>query len=73
MIDSLSGYTSPSMITEPAIRDSLNEFIARTLEGFSTPGSDVAKYFASPDVAISGSGWTSTSWVLTRHEAVSQG
>ena len=56
MIDSLSGYTSPSMITEPAIRDSLNEFIARTLEGFSTPGSDVAKYFASPDVAISGSG-----------------
>jgi len=56
LIASLSGYTSPSMITDAAVRDSLNAFIALTLEGFSTPGSDVAKYFASPDVAISGSG-----------------
>ena len=56
MIDRLPGYTSPSMITDTAIRDSLNAFIARTLDGFSTPGSDVAKYFASPDVAIAGSG-----------------
>lgn len=56
MIDSLAGYQSPSLITDAATRESLNAFIAKVLEGLSTPGSDVAKYFADPDVAIAGSG-----------------
>jgi hypothetical protein len=56
MIESLPGYTSPSMITDTAVRDSLNAFITETSAGLSTPGSDVAELFASPDVAISGSG-----------------
>jgi ketosteroid isomerase-like protein len=56
MIDSLTGYQSPSMISDAATRESLNAFIAKVLQGFSTPGSNVAKYFADPDVAIAGSG-----------------
>lgn len=56
MIDRLAGYQSPSMITDTATRESLNAFITKVLQGFSTPGSDVAKYFADPDVAIAGSG-----------------
>lgn len=56
MIDSLAGYQSPSMISDTETRDSLNAFITEVLQGFSTPGSDVAKYFADPDVAIAGSG-----------------
>jgi hypothetical protein len=56
MIDSLAGYQSPSMISDTETRDSLNAFITEVLQGVSTPGSDVAKYFADPDVAIVGSG-----------------
>jgi len=56
MIASLADYQSPSMITNTATRESLNALIANVLQGFSTPGSDVAKYFADPDVAIAGSG-----------------
>lgn len=56
MIDNLAGYQSPSQINDPVIRDSLNAFIAQTLKGFSTPGSDVAHLFGDPDIVISGSG-----------------
>ncbi|MGA3800783.1 hypothetical protein ACPCYX_23905 [Pseudomonas fluorescens] len=56
MIDSLAGYQSPSMISDTATRESLNAFITKVLQGFSTPASDVAKYFADSDVAIAGSG-----------------
>lgn len=56
MIDSLVGYQSPSMISDTATRESLNAFITKVLQGFSTPSSDVAKYFTDPDVAIAGLG-----------------
>ena len=56
MIESLTGYQSPSMISDAATRESLNTFIARTLHALSTPDSGVAAYFADPDVVISGSG-----------------
>ncbi|MGF6513053.1 hypothetical protein ABH912_000519 [Pseudomonas sp. BT76 TE3572] len=56
MIDSLAEYQSPSMIIDTATWESLNAFITKVLQGFSIPGSDVAKYFADPDVAIAGSG-----------------
>lgn len=56
MIDSLAGYQSPSMISDTETRESLNAFITKVLQGFSTPGADVAQYFADPDVAIAGSG-----------------
>lgn len=56
MIESLHDYESPSMIVDDALRASLTAFIAKTLDAFSTPGSDAAAYFADPDIAISGSG-----------------
>ncbi|MGE7990014.1 nuclear transport factor 2 family protein [Pseudomonas sp. NPDC089554] len=56
MIDSLAGYQSPSMIADPATRESLNTFIADALQALSTPGSNITDYFADADVAIAGSG-----------------
>lgn len=56
MITHLAGYQSPSMISDAEIRESLNTFISQTLQALSTPGSDVARYFADPDVVIAGSG-----------------
>jgi len=56
MIDTLAGYQSPSLITDPATRDSLNAFIAQTLHAYSTPGSNAASYFTDPDIVIAGSG-----------------
>ncbi|MER7805453.1 nuclear transport factor 2 family protein [Streptomyces parvulus] len=55
MIDSLAGYRSPSMISDTELGESLNTFIAQTLNALSTPGSNAPAFFADPDIAVSGS------------------
>lgn len=56
MINNFEAYQSPSMISEPLIRESLQIFIKQTLGAFSTPDSNASAYFSDPDIVISGSG-----------------
>ncbi|MCX2863687.1 hypothetical protein OOZ63_17800 [Paucibacter sp. PLA-PC-4] len=55
MIESLTSYESPSMISDAATQAPLNAFLARTLHALSTPESGTATHFADPNVVTTGS------------------